>query len=85
MSKAKLTLYMDKKASTLAHKRARLSGKSISSLVKEYFIQKEKDAKARDIPDSIAKWIGVLKVRKTYRVLRDEQIGSRLKRYESLD
>ena len=45
MSKAKLTLYIDEHTSKLAHSRAKLSGKSISTLVNEYFIQKEKEIK----------------------------------------
>ncbi len=65
MSKSKLTLYMDEKITKLAHKTSRLSGKSISSMVQEYFIQKEKEIKSRDISPSVSKWIGTLKTKKS--------------------
>ena len=82
MPKAKLTLYIDKETNQLARKTARLSGKSISTLVKEYFIQKEKETQVKEIPASVAKWIGILATEKTYKELRNEHLDSRLKRYE---
>ena len=85
MSKAKLTLYFDEGISKLAHRRAKLSGKSISTLVKEYFVQKEKEIKSAEISDAVAKWIGILNTQKTYKELREEHIISKLKRYENID
>jgi len=85
MSKAKLTLYIDEYTSRLAHRRAKLSGKSISTLVKEYFVQKEKEIKSAEISDAVAKWVGILDTQKTYKELRDEHIISRLRRHENID
>jgi len=85
MAKAKLTLYVDEKTSKLAHKTARLSGKSISTIVKEYFMNKQKEIRSKEISDSVSKWIGILDTKKTYKELRDEHIESRLRRYEGLD
>ena len=84
MAKAKLTLYIDEDINKLAHRRAKLSGKSISTLVKEYFVQKEKEIKSKEISDAVAKWIGILDIQKTYKELREEHINSRLKRYENI-
>lgn len=84
MSKAKLTLYVDQETSALAHKTARLKGKSISVLVKEYFLEKEKEIRSREISHSVSQWIGVLDTDKTYKALRDEQVESRLKRHEGI-
>ncbi len=85
MSKAKLTLYVDKGISKLAHRRAKLTGKSISTLVKEYFIQKENEIKNKDISPDVAKWIGILDTQKTYKELREEQIIFKMRRYENID
>ena len=85
MSKAKLTLYIDEYTSRLANRRAKLSGKSISTLVKEYFVQKEKEIKSAEISDAVAKWAGILDTQKTYKELRDEHIISRLRRHENID
>ena len=85
MSKAKLTLYIDERTSKLAHRRATLSGKSISTLVKEYFDQKEKEMKSAEISDAVAKWVGILDTQKTYKELRDEHIISRLRQHENID
>ena len=85
MSKSKLTLYIDEYTSRLAHRRAKLSGKSISTLVKEYFDQKEKEMKSAEISDAVAKWVGILDTQKTYKELRDEHIISRLRRHETID
>lgn len=84
MAKAKLTLYVDQETSVRAHKTARLRGKSISALVKEYFLEKEKEFRSREIAHSVSKWIGILDTQKTYKALRDEQVESRLKRREDI-
>ncbi len=87
MSKTKLTLYIDEEINKLAHRRAKLSGKSISTLVREYFVQKEKEIKSKEISDKVANWIGILdiKINKSYKELREDHINSRLKRYEDID
>jgi len=85
MSKAKLTLYVDEDIAKLAHKTAKLTGKSISNMVKEFFVQKGKEARTEDVSPSVSKWIGTLRTKKTYKKLRDEHIDSRLKKYESAD
>lgn len=84
MPRSKLTLYMNEDITKLAHKTSRLSGKSISSMVKEYFIQREKEMGSKEISESVSKWIGVLKTKKAYKKLRDELASSRLQRYESI-
>lgn len=84
MSKTKLTLYIDEDINKLAHRRAKLSGKSISTLVKEYFVQKEKEIRSQEISDAVANWIGILDIQKTYKELREDHINSRLKRYENI-
>ena len=84
MSKTKLTLYIDEDINKLAHRRAKLSGKSISTLVKEYFVQKEKEIRSQEIADAVTNWIGILDIQKTYKELREEHIISRLKRYENI-
>lgn len=83
MPKSKLTLYMDEDITKLAHKTAKLSEKSISTMVKEYFIQREKEVRSKEISPFVSKWIGVLKTKKPYKELRDEHIASRLKKYEN--
>lgn len=85
MPKAKLTLYIDENISKLAHKTAKLAGESISNMVKEYFIQKEKALRSKEISPAVSKWIGILQTRKSYKKLRDEYIDSRLKKYEGID
>jgi len=85
MPKAKLTLYMDEDITKLAHKTARLSGESISNMVKKYFIKREKKTRSGEIPDAVSKWIGMLKTKKTYKKLKDEYIDSRLRKYENID
>lgn len=82
MGKVKLTLYMEEDTSKIAHRRARMMGKSISTIVKEYFLQKEKKAMSKEISDAVAEWVGVLSTVKTYKQLRNEIIVARLKRYE---
>lgn len=83
MAKAKLTLYMDENITKLAHKTAKLSGKSISTLVKEYIVQKTKKVWSGEISPSVSRWIGILKTKKSYEKLRDEHIASRLQKYEN--
>ena len=85
MSKAKLTLYVEEDIAKLAHKTAKLTGKSISNMVKEYFVQKGREARTEDVSPSVSKWIGILSTKKTYKKLRDEHIDYRLKKYESAD
>lgn len=85
MPKAKLTLYMDEDITKLAHRTARLSGKSVSNMVEEYFIQKEKKAQSKEVSSSVSKWIGILKTKKTYKKLRDDYVDSRLRRYENIN
>ncbi len=85
MSKAKLTLYMDEDITKLAHKTARLSGKSVSNMVKEFFIKKEKELRSEEISSSVSKWVGILKTKKAYKKLRDEYVGSRLQKYENIN
>lgn len=85
MSKSKLTLYMDEDVTKLAHKTAKLSGKSISTMVKEYFVQKEKEVRSKEISPSVSKWIGILKTKKPYKEFRDEYVDSRLQKYENIN
>lgn len=84
MAKSKLTLYMPEEISKLAHRKAKLSGKSISNMVKEFFIKEEKKAKSIEISPSVSKWIGVLETGKSYKALRDEQIEAKLQKYEDI-
>lgn len=83
MSKAKLTLYVDEDVAKIAHRRAKLTGKSISGMVKEFFMQKEREASAGDVSPSVLKWTGILRTKKSYKKLRDEHIDHKLKKYES--
>ena len=83
MSKEKLTLYMDKRTSRLAHQVAKSVGKSVSELVREYTVRMYHEIQSDDISPEITKWIGALKTRKSYKALRDQITGERLKRYEN--
>lgn len=83
MSKGKLTLSLDKEMNQLAHRTARLSGKSISTLLKEYLLQEERKIQSRQVSSSIEKWIGLLKTSKTYKELREEQIGFKIEKYNN--
>ena len=85
MPKVKLTLYIDEDVTKLAHKTAKLSGKSISTMVKDFFLRKERDSHSSNISDSVSKWIGILKTGKTYKQLKDDYIDSRLQKYENTD
>jgi hypothetical protein len=85
MPKSKLTLYLDENITRLAHKTAKLSGKSISTMVREYFLQKEREARSKEISPSVSKWIGILKTKKHYKKLRDEYVDSRLQKYENIN
>ena len=76
---------MDKDTTKLAHKTAKLSGKSISTMVKEYFVQKEREVRSKEISPSVSKWIGVLKTKRPYKKLRDEYVVSRLQKYENIN
>lgn len=84
MSKSKLTLYMPEEISRLAHRIAKLTGKSISTMVKEFFIKEEKKAKSTSISPSVSKWIGALEANKSYKELRDELTEAELKKYENI-
>lgn len=83
MSKTKLTLYIEEEIGRIAHKTARLSGKSISNMVGDYFVKKSKMAAEPEISPAIADWVGILHTKKTYRKLRDDLISARLKKYEN--
>jgi Family of unknown function (DUF6364) len=83
MSKEKLTLYMDHRTSRLAHEVARSVGKSISELVREYTVRMHHEIQSDEISPAITKWIGALKTRKSYKALRDQIMGDRLKQYEN--
>jgi hypothetical protein len=85
MGKAKLTLYIDEKTNKRIHQTAGMLGKSISSIVKEYFIEKEKEIKSIKISPSLSRWIGILDTKKAYQELRDEEIEAKIKKYESSD
>lgn len=80
MSKTKLTLYIDEKTGELAKKTAKLSGKSISALVQEFFRQKARTPSDIHIDAAVMKWIGVLKSKKAYKELREEILDERLRR-----
>ena len=83
MAKEKLTLYIDEKTSRMAHQVAASTGKSISELVREYTAQLYQQIESGSISQEVAKWIGTVKTRKSYRHLRDQITDQRLKRYES--
>ncbi len=85
MGKTKLTLYIDKEIGRMAKKSAKLSGKSISTIVKEYFIIKNKQTNKIEIPGSITRWIGIIGNIKTYKELRDNYINGRLEKYENIN
>ncbi len=82
MTKTKLTLYVDKEISEIAKKIAKLSGKPISTLVKEYFTDKAKQIEQTYIEESVKEWIGVLNTSKAYEELREEIVAEKLKKYE---
>lgn len=85
MPKTKLTLYVDEKTSRLAKKTAKLSGKSVSALVQEFFKHKAQARSDIDIDEPVMKWIGILKSKKGYKELREESLKERLKKYEDSD
>lgn len=82
MSKKKLTLYIDEETGKLAKKTSKLSGKSISVLVEDFFKSKGQVQSEIEIDDAIHKWIGILKENRTYKELREDRLDERLKRYE---
>ncbi|MGA1840313.1 MAG: DUF6364 family protein [bacterium] len=83
--KTKLTLYVDKEVSDLAREIATLTGKSISTLVKEFFIEKAKKTKKFQINPSLNKWVGILNTSEDYKVLRDKFIiDNRIEKYENI-
>ena len=85
MPKSKLTLYIDEDTNRWAHRTAEISGRSISAMVKEYFIEKAKQIRSKPISPSVLRWVGVLKTPKSYKELRDEAVKSHLRKYESSD
>jgi hypothetical protein len=83
--KTKLTLYIDKEISDLAREIATLTGKSISTLVKEFFIEKAKKTKKFQINPSLNKWVGIINTSEDYKVLRDKYIiDNRIEKYENI-
>jgi len=84
MSKEKLTLYIDKKTSRMAHHVAGSLRKSVSELVREFTVKMYQEIEAGEISPPVSKWIGVLKTKKGYKTLRTQLIKDRLKRYEDL-
>ena len=83
--KRKLTLYIDKEISDLAREIATLTGKSISTLVKEFFIEKAKKTKKFQISPSLNKWVGIINTSNDYKVLRDKYIiDNRIEKYENI-
>ena len=84
MSREKLTLYIDKKTSRMAHQVADSLGKSVSELVREFTGKMYREIESGEISPAISKWIGVLKTKKGYKPLRDQIRNDRLKRYEDL-
>ena len=85
MGKEKLTLYVDDKTSRMAHEVANTLGKSVSELVREYTVRMYRELETDEIAPPISKWIGALKTRKTYKVLRNQAIEERLRRHENPD
>lgn len=84
MTKTKLTLYVDKEISEIAKKIAKLSGKPISTLFKEYFTDKAKQIEQTYIKESVKEWIGILNTSKTYEELREEIVAEKIKKYEDI-
>ena len=78
MTKTKLTLYVDKSISKKAKKISNISGKSISSMVSDYFNYKEEQLLKYEISESVNKWIGIAKTDKTYKELKDELISDKI-------
>jgi len=85
MSKEKLTLYMDQKTSRMAHEVASKLGKSVSELVREYTVRIYHQLEEGAVSPSVSKWIGAIKTKKQYKVLRDELAADRMRRYENTD
>ena len=82
MQKSKLTLYVDKKTSRMAHRAAKLSGKSISSMVKDLFGERERRSAGRDISPEVERWIGVTRTRLSYKELREEHVATLIKKHD---
>ena len=78
MTKTKLTLYVDKNISKKAKKISNISGKSISSMVSDYFNYKEEQFLKYKISESVNKWIGIAKTDKTYKELKGELISDKI-------
>ena len=68
--------------SRMAHQVAASLGKSISELVRKFTVKMHQSLRDGEISPEVRKWVGALKTRKSYRVLRDEHIAERMKRYE---
>lgn len=84
MRKKKLTLYIDEETSTLAHQVASRAGKSVSAMVKEFFMAK-KEVTVNEVARSVKQWSGTLKTKKTYKELRDEIYNDLGKDHEGND
>ena len=84
MASKKLTLYVDEEISDLAKKVSRQSGKSVSSLVKDFILAKARKSEKLELPKSVSRWIGAVESEKTYKELREELTGDRLKKYERI-
>lgn len=84
MRSKKLTLYMEEKTSRLARKVSRLSGKSISALVKEFIHTQARKSGNLEISPDVSRWMGAVESDRTYKALRDELTADRLKKYETV-
>jgi hypothetical protein len=83
--KKKLTLYIDEEISDLAREIANLTGKSISILVKEFFIEMAKKTKKFQIEPSLNKWVGIINTSEDYKSSRDKYIiDDRIEKYENI-
>ena len=85
MSKKKLTLYVEEEISKYAKRAAKLSGKSISTMVQEHFRQKGRTRREIELDDEVSKWIGLLGKQRSYKELREELHKERLRKYEGSD
>ncbi len=85
MAKTKLTLYIDEETGRIAKRTAKLLGKSVSALVQEFFKQKARSYGDIDIDESVKKWTGIIRSKKSYKELRETIATERLKKYEDSD
>lgn len=85
MSKTKLTLYVDKEVSDKAKKISRITGKSISKLVTDFFNKHDLESSNFKISEKVSRWAGIAESDKDYKELRDEVIYGKIKKYEDSD